>query len=147
MFQLNHNNTLVNKHRQKDGQGHLPFSNEKLLLLLFNFCSLGTLDLQSSNSDPSTRSNHRANIQIKQQDTTKNNTPKQKKGFKKSVLKDRARYYGYESSRNAKNGAKTAILWDKRCFRDLVAINYRVEYQRERFARHSKLCSQRITRS
>ena len=35
--------------------------------LLFSFCSLGTLDLQSSNSDPSTRSNHRANIQNKQQ--------------------------------------------------------------------------------
>ena len=46
---------------------------------------------------------------------------------KKRVLKDRARCYGYESARNAKNGAKTTILWDKRCFRDLVAINYRVK--------------------
>ena len=101
----------------------MPFSNKKLLLLLFSFCSLGTLDLQSLNNDPSTRNNHRANIQSKQEDTSKNNTPKQKKDFKKSVLKDRGHFYGYESARNAKNGAKTAILWTKRCFRDLVAIN------------------------
>ena len=59
MFQLNHS-ILVNKHREKYGQGHLPFSNEKLLLLLFSSCSLGKLDLQASNDDPSTRSNHRA---------------------------------------------------------------------------------------
>ena len=43
------------------------------------------------------------------------------------MLKDRARFYGFENARNAKNGAKTAILWDKRCFGDLVAINYRVK--------------------
>ena len=92
----------------------MPFSNEKLLLLLFSFYSLATLDLESSNSDPSTRSNHRANIQSKQEDTTKNNIPKQKKDFKKSILKDRGPFYGYESARNAKNGAKTAILWVKR---------------------------------
>ena len=49
---------LINKHRQKYGQGHLPFSNEKLLLLLFSSCSHGKLDLQFSNSDSSTRSNH-----------------------------------------------------------------------------------------
>ena len=36
--------------------------------------------------------------------TTKNNTPIQKKGFKKSVLKDKARCYDYESARNAENG-------------------------------------------
>ena len=53
-------------------------------LLLFSFCSLGTLDLQSSNSDPSTRGNQRANIQSKQEDTTKNNTSKQKKDFKRA---------------------------------------------------------------
>ena len=52
--------------------------------LLFRFCSLGTLDLQSSNSDSSTRNNHRANIQSKQEDTSKNNTPEQKKGFKRT---------------------------------------------------------------
>jgi len=75
-------------------------------------CSLGELDLQILNSDPSTRSNHRANIQSKQKDTSKNNTPKQKKGFKR-VLKDRAHCYGYEGARNAENGAKTMILWDK----------------------------------
>ena len=51
-------------------------------LLLFSFCSLGTLDLQSSNSDPSTRNNQRANIQSKQKDTSKNNTPKQRKALK-----------------------------------------------------------------
>ena len=83
----------------------MPFSNEKLLLLLFSFFSLGTLDLQSSNNDSSTRNNLRANIQNKQEDTTKNNTPKQKKDFKKSILKDRARCYGYESARNTENGA------------------------------------------
>ena len=82
--------------------------------LLFSFCSLAILDLQSLNNDSSTRNNLRANIQSKQEDTTKNNTPKQKKDFKKSILKDRARCYGYENARNAKNGAKTAILWVKR---------------------------------
>ena len=46
---------------------------------------------------------------------------------KKRVLKDRARCYGYEGIRNTENGAKTAILWVKRCFKDLVAINYRVK--------------------
>ena len=55
---------------------------KKVLLLLFSFCSLGKLDLQSSNNDPSTRNNHRANIQSKQEDTSKNNTPKQKKALK-----------------------------------------------------------------
>jgi len=68
MFQLNHHNTLVNKHRQKDSYGHLSFSNKNLLLLLFSFCSLGTLDLQSSNINSSTRNNLRANIQSKQQE-------------------------------------------------------------------------------
>ena len=81
--------------------------------LLFSFCSLAILDLQSSNNDPSTRSNHRTNIQSKQQDTTKNNTPEQKKGFKKSVLKDKAHCYGYGGARNTKNGARTWKLWDK----------------------------------
>ena len=57
---------------------------KKLLLLLFSFCSLGELDLQSSNDDPSTRGNQRANIQSKQEDTSKNNTPKQKKGLKRA---------------------------------------------------------------
>ena len=59
-------------------------SNEKLLLLIFSSFSLGKLDHQTSNSDPSTRSNHGANIQSKQEDTSKNNTPKQKKGFKRA---------------------------------------------------------------
>ena len=58
---------------------------KKVLLLLFSFCSLGTLDLQFSNSDPSTRSNQRATIQSKQKDTTKNNTPKQRKALKEST--------------------------------------------------------------
>ena len=55
---------------------------KKVLLLLFSFCSLGTLDLQSSNNDPSTRSKQRATIQSKQKDTSKNNTPKQRKALK-----------------------------------------------------------------
>ena len=85
---------------------------------IYSYCSsaiaqLENLILQSSNSDPSTRSNHQTTIQSKQEDTTKNNTPKQKKDFKKSVLKDRARCYGYESARNTENGARTWKLWDK----------------------------------
>ena len=40
---------------------------KKVLLLLFSSGSHGKLDLQSSNNDSSTRSNHRANIQSKQQ--------------------------------------------------------------------------------
>ena len=58
------------------------YPTKKVLLLLFSFCSLGKLDLQSSNNDPSTRSNHRANIQSKQQDITKNNTPNKRKALK-----------------------------------------------------------------
>jgi len=50
--------------------------------LLFSFCSLAILDLQSSNNDPSTRSKQRATIQSKQKDTSKNNTPKQRKALK-----------------------------------------------------------------
>ena len=57
---------------------------KKVLLLLWCFCSSGTLDLLTSNNDPSTRNNHRANIQSKQEDTSKNSTPKQKKGFKRA---------------------------------------------------------------
>ena len=48
------------------------------------FAHLENLILQSSNNDPSTRNNHRANIQSKQEDTSKNNTPEQKKGFKRT---------------------------------------------------------------
>ena len=88
------------------------FPTKKLLLLLFHSGSLGNLDLQSLNSDPSTRNNHRATIKSKQEDTSKNNTPEQKKGFKRA-LKDRARCYGYESARNTENGARTWKLWDK----------------------------------
>ena len=47
--------------------------------LLFSFCSLAILDLQSLNGDPSTRGDQRATIQNNQKDTSKNNTPKQKK--------------------------------------------------------------------
>ena len=39
---------------------------KKVLLLLLSFYSLGKLDLRSSNNDPSTLNNHRANIQNKQ---------------------------------------------------------------------------------
>ena len=60
---------------------------KKLLLLLFSSCSLGTLDLQSLNGDPSTRSNHRANIQSKTTSTTKNNTPIQRKKAQKEHTK------------------------------------------------------------
>ena len=58
------------------------FPTKNVLLLLFSFCSLGKLDLQSSNNDPSTRNNHGANIQIKQEDTSKNITSKQRKTLK-----------------------------------------------------------------
>ena len=58
------------------------FPTKKVLLLLFSFCSHEKLDLQSSNSDPSTRSNQRANIQSKQQDTSNNNTPNKRKALK-----------------------------------------------------------------
>ena len=48
------------------------------------FAHMENLILQSSNNDPSTRNNHRANIQSKQEDTSKNNTIEQKKGFKRA---------------------------------------------------------------
>ena len=53
----------------------------------YSYCSsalahLEILILQSSNNDPSTRNNHRANIQSKQQDTSKNNTPNKRKALK-----------------------------------------------------------------
>ena len=50
--------------------------------LLFSFCSLAILDLQSLNGDPSTRGDQRATIQNNQKDTSKNNTPKQRKALK-----------------------------------------------------------------
>ena len=75
----------------------------------YSYCSsaiahLEILILQTSNIDTSTRSNQRATIQNNQKDTTKNNTPIQKKCFKKSILKDKARCYDYESAKNAENG-------------------------------------------
>ena len=48
------------------------------------FAHLELLILQSLNGGPSTRNNHGQNIQSKQQDTSKNNTPEQKKGFKRA---------------------------------------------------------------
>ena len=48
------------------------------------FAHLELLILQSSNNDPSTQNNHRANIQSKQEDTSKNNTLEQKKDFKRA---------------------------------------------------------------
>ena len=86
------------------------------------FAHLELLILQSSNDGPSTRSNHRANIQSKQQVQLRT-IHQNKERHKKNALKDRAHCYGYESARNTENGTKTAILWDKRCFRDLFAIN------------------------
>ena len=41
-----------------------------------------------------------------------------------SVLKHRARCYGYESVRNTENRAKTAILWEKQGYRGLNVINH-----------------------
>ena len=46
------------------------------------FCSLGKLDLQTSNSDPSTRSNHGANIQSKQQVQLRTIYQNKRKAFK-----------------------------------------------------------------
>ena len=77
--------------------------------LLFSSCSLAILDLQSLNGDPSTRGDQRATIQNNKKDTSKNNTPKQRKALK-NALKDRARCYGYGGARKAENGIKTAIL-------------------------------------
>ena len=98
---------------------------------MFSFCSLALcsleiLDLQTSDNDPSTRSNHWATIQNKQQVQLRT-IHQTKEKLKKNTLKDSARFYSYEGARNTENGTKTAILWDKRCFRDLVAINYRVK--------------------
>ena len=53
------------------------------------------------------------NIKKQTKSTTKNNTPKQKERLKKNALKYRAHCYGYDNVRNAENGAKTAILWEK----------------------------------
>ena len=97
----------------------MPFSNKKLLLLLFNFCSLETLILNLRTAILLLE----AIIQSKQK-VHLGTIHQNKRKTLKSILKDKARCYGYESARNTENGAKTAILWDKRCFRDLVAINY-----------------------
>ena len=83
----------------------MPFSNDNLLLLLFSFCSLANLDLQSSNSDPSTRSNHGANIQSKQQVQLRTIHQYKTKALKERT-KNKARYYDYKSARKAKNGTK-----------------------------------------
>ena len=91
MFQLNHS-TLVNKAQIEVWLGSLAFLQRKATLtalhcfsLLFSFCSLGTLDLQSLNGDPSTRGDQRATIQNNQKDTSKNNTLKQRKALKESA--------------------------------------------------------------
>ena len=55
---------------------------KKVLLLLFSFCSLEKLDLQSSNNDPSTQNNHRANIQSKQQEQLRTIHHNKKKALK-----------------------------------------------------------------
>ena len=73
------------------------------------FAHLKILILQSSNSDPSTRSNHRANIQSKQQVQLRT-IHQNKERHKNNTLKDRARCYGYDNTRNTENGTKTAIL-------------------------------------
>jgi len=73
--------------------------------LLFSSCSLGSIDSSSfkqwSFYSKQTSGNHTKQTTS----TTKNNTPIQKKGFKKSALKDKARCYGYENARNAENEA------------------------------------------
>ena len=55
----------------------------------YSYCSSAfaqlELDLQTSNNNPSTRGNQRATIQSKQKDTSKNNTPKQRKALKERI--------------------------------------------------------------
>ena len=53
----------------------------------YSYCSLALahleiMILQSSNNHPSTRNNHRANTQSKQQGTSKKNTPNKRKALK-----------------------------------------------------------------
>ena len=71
----------------------MPFSNENLLSLPFSSCSLEKLDLQASNIDPFTRSNHRANIQNKQQVQLRATDQNKRKALK-------------ESTRNTENKAR-----------------------------------------
>ena len=78
---------LVNKHTQKDGYVHLPFTNEKLLLLLFSFCSLGTLDSSIFERRSFYSEQSWAKHTKQTTSTTKNNTPKQKKGLKRTYRK------------------------------------------------------------
>ena len=55
----------------------------------YSYCSSAfahlELDLQTSNNNPSTRGNQRATIQSKQKNTSKNNTPKQRKALKERI--------------------------------------------------------------
>ena len=59
----------------------------------YSYCSSAfahlELDIQTSNNNPTTWGNQRAIIQSKQKDTSKNNTPKQRK-----VLKERTKEKG-----------------------------------------------------
>ena len=86
----------------------MPFTNKKLLLLLFTALQLfGHIKLLDSSSfkQRSFYSKQSTSNHTKQTTSiSNNNTPKQKKGLKKSVLKDKARCYDYESARNAENG-------------------------------------------
>ena len=72
--------------------------------LLFSFCSLAILDSSSFNNDPPTRSNHRANIQSKQQVQLRTIHQNKRKALK-SIHKDKARCYSKASAINAENGA------------------------------------------
>ena len=93
----------------------MHFSNDKLLLLLFSSCSLGKFDLQASNSDPSTRTNHQATIQSKQQVQLRTIHQYKRKALKERT-KNKARCYDYKSARKAKNGTKVE---KKRLLEDL----------------------------
>ena len=76
----------------------------------YSYCSsalahLEILILQSSNSDPSIRSNHRATIQSKQQVQLRT-IHQNKERHKKNALNDKARWNGYKNARDAKNGTR-----------------------------------------
>ena len=74
--------------------------------LLFSFCSLAILDLQSSNDDPSTRGNQRANIQNNKEKIQLRTIHQNKQRHKKNTLNDRARCYGYDNTETQKTELK-----------------------------------------
>jgi hypothetical protein len=87
----------------------LPFSNEKLLLLLFNTCCLETPHLQSNGRRSFFYSKQTSGTTYKATSITKNNAPIKRK-LLKSVLKDRLDSMVTQQRKNVEEKTKVEAI-------------------------------------